>query len=69
MDLDTGAVIFVGDTKGHEALAVAYYMKEELRTFWQQANKIEAKKLVNKWVAKAVSSGGSQNIRKNFTDE
>jgi transposase len=53
----------------NKPLAVAYYMKEELRTFWQQANKIEAKKLVNEWVAKAVSSGGSQNIRKNFTDE
>ena len=41
----------------NKPLAVAYYMKEELRTFWQQANKIEAKKLVNEWVAKAVSSG------------
>ncbi len=41
----------------NKPLAVAYYMKEELRTFWQQANKDEAAKLIKEWIAKAESSG------------
>jgi len=32
-------------------------MKEELRTFWQQANKDKAAKLIKEWIAKAESSG------------
>ncbi len=34
-----------------------YYMKEELLTFWQQANKDEVAKLIKEWIAKAESSG------------
>jgi len=41
----------------NKPLAVAYYMKEELRTFWQQANKEDAAKLIKEWIAKAESSG------------
>lgn len=41
----------------NKPLAVAYYMKEELRTFWQQKSKAEAEKLIKGWITKAEASG------------
>lgn len=41
----------------NKPLAVAYYMKEELRTFWQQENKDDAAQIIKEWIAKAEASG------------
>jgi transposase len=41
----------------NKALATAYYMKEELRTFWDQPDKATAETLLKDWVARAQTSG------------
>ena len=41
----------------NQPLATAYYLKEELRTFWSQADKEEAKVFLEGWVARAQQSG------------
>ena len=40
----------------NQPLATAYYLKEDLRQFWKQDNKAEAKKHLLHWVAKAEST-------------
>ena len=42
--------------KINEPLATAYYLKEELRLFWEQPNKAAAEDFLNHWIAKAESS-------------
>lgn len=42
--------------KLNQPLATAYYLKEDLRHFWKQDNKAEAKKHLLHWVAKAEST-------------
>ena len=42
--------------KLNEPLAAAYYMKEDIRQFWNQPNKSTAKKYIDHWIAKAESS-------------
>jgi len=41
----------------NQPLATAYILKEELRTFWNQPNKMKAEKAIWSWIAKAESSG------------
>ncbi|NDV24985.1 ISL3 family transposase [Desulfovibrio sp. JC022] len=41
----------------NEPLATAYYMKEELRQIWSQANKQEAAIFLDDWISRATSSG------------
>lgn len=38
-------------------IAIAYYLKEDLKLLWEQENKKEAKKFLGKWIAKAYASG------------
>ena len=38
-------------------LAMAYYLKEDLKQFWSQANIDDAKKFLGSWAAKAIASG------------
>ena len=38
-------------------LATAYYLKEDLRQVWQQANKRQARRVLRDWVARARASG------------
>lgn len=38
-------------------LSIAYYLKEDLRQIWEQANKREAGKFFNDWCARARASG------------
>lgn len=40
----------------NQPLAIAYYLKEDLRLLWGQENKELAKKFLGKWVAKAYAS-------------
>ncbi|MBD3184586.1 ISL3 family transposase, partial [Candidatus Poribacteria bacterium] len=40
----------------NEPLAIAYYLKEEMKLIWEQYSKQEAKKFLGKWVAKAMAS-------------
>ena len=40
----------------NQQLATAYYLKEDLRQFWKQRNKTEAKKFLHHWIAKAEST-------------
>ena len=40
----------------NKPLATAYYMKEELRTIWDQPSKQAAKKLLNGWIKRAEAS-------------
>ena len=42
--------------KFNEPLASAYYLKEDLRQFWNQKSKTEAKKHLTAWIIKARSS-------------
>lgn len=44
----------------NEPLATAYYMKEDLRQIWSQANKKDAQSFLEDWIARALSSGISQ---------
>lgn len=48
----------------NEPLAIAYYMKEELRVIWQQASKEKASNLLTEWIQKADAS--AINILKSF---
>jgi transposase len=41
----------------NEPLAQAYYMKEELRCFWEQRNKTSARLFLDDWIARADASG------------
>lgn len=41
----------------NQPLATAYYMKEDLRQFWQQRDKREAKSFLDDWIARADQSG------------
>lgn len=41
----------------NQPLAAAYYMKEELRQFWEQEDKLTAGKLLYDWVYRAEASG------------
>jgi len=38
-------------------LATAYYLKEDLRQFWEQPGKRQAERFLNDWIARASSSG------------
>ena len=40
----------------NEPLATAYYMKEDLRQIWSQANKEDARRVLDDWIARALSS-------------
>lgn len=41
-------------------LATAYYLKEELRQFWEQSNKAQAQRFLSAWYDKAMSTGIKQ---------
>ena len=41
----------------NEPLATAYYMKEDLRQFWEQPDKSTARRIVKDWIARAECSG------------
>jgi len=41
----------------NQPLATAYYLKEELKLIWQQANREECEKFFGQWIAKAFASG------------
>jgi transposase len=41
----------------NKPLAVAYYMKEDLRQLWSQQNKAQAKQFLKDWIARAEASG------------
>lgn len=41
----------------NQPLATAYYMKEDLRQFWDQGGKRTARRFLNDWIARAESSG------------
>ena len=41
----------------NKPLAVAYYMKEDLRQLWSRANKAQAKRFLKDWIARAEASG------------
>jgi len=41
----------------NKPLATAYILKEELRTFWNQANKTHAEQAIRSWIAKAEATG------------
>ncbi|MFO8068307.1 MAG: transposase, partial [Bacteroidales bacterium] len=43
--------------KVNESLFFAYYLKEDLRTFWGLETVEKAKKFLGKWCAKAYASG------------
>ena len=41
----------------NQPLAIAYYLKEDLRQIWQQANKRNARRVLKDWLARARASG------------
>ena len=41
----------------NKSLAMAYYLKEELKLLWRQNNVEECKAFLGQWVAKAIASG------------
>jgi len=41
----------------NEPLAIAYYLKEDLRQIWSQPNKRSARRVLNDWLARARASG------------
>lgn len=43
--------------KMNEPLAIAYYLKEDLRQIWQQQDKRTARRVLNDWLARARASG------------
>jgi transposase len=49
--------------KLNEPLATAYYMKEDLRQFWNQPDKETARTVIQDWVERARSSGIGHLIR------
>jgi transposase len=47
----------VAALKLNKPLALAYYMKEDLRQLWSQTNKRQAKRFLKDWIARAEASG------------
>jgi len=47
----------------NEPLALAYYLKEDLRQIWSQPNKRTARKVLRDWLARAHASGIRQMIQ------
>lgn len=43
--------------KMNEPLTIAYYMKEDLRQIWSQANKDDAQEVLGDWISRARASG------------
>jgi transposase len=41
----------------NKSLATAYYLKEDLRQFWEQADRQSADRFLNRWIRKAEASG------------
>jgi len=41
----------------NQPLALAYYLKEDLRQFWEQPNKTEAATFLEDWIARAQTAG------------
>jgi transposase len=41
----------------NESLAIAYYLKEDLRQIWEQESKSQAERFLRDWIARARSSG------------
>ena len=41
----------------NQPLALAYYLKEDLRQFWEQPNKTQAANFLEDWIARAQSAG------------
>lgn len=41
----------------NEPLAIAYYMKEDLRQIWSQSDKQTGEKFLEDWIARAIASG------------
>jgi len=41
----------------NKPLATAYYLKEDLRQFWQQEDKAAARRFLKDWIARATASG------------
>lgn len=41
----------------NQPLATAYYLKEELRQFWNQGSEANARRFLNSWCTRAVASG------------
>ena len=62
VDLDSGMVLYVGDGKGADALAMneplskAYYLKEQLRQIWMQPVKSMGEDVLDDWVRQAEQS-------------
>ena len=62
VDLDSGRVLYVGDGKGADALAMneplskAYYLKEQLRQIWMQPVKSMGEDVLDDWVRQAEQS-------------
>lgn len=52
--------------KLNKPLAIAYYMKEELRQLWKQDSKDDAHELLEQWISKARASG--INMLKKFSN-
>lgn len=53
--------------KLNEPLATAYYMKEDLRQFWSQANKETARSVIDSWIERAQASGIGPLVRVSTT--
>ncbi len=47
----------------NEPLAIAYYLKEDLRQIWSQPNKRTARKVLRDWLARARASGIRQLVQ------
>src|SRR5205085_7354495 len=41
----------------NESLAKAYYLKEDLRQFWEQSDRAAAERFLTHWIRKAEASG------------
>jgi transposase len=53
--------------KLNEPLATAYYMKEDLRQFWSQADKETARSVIDSWIERAQASGIGPLVRVSTT--
>lgn len=49
--------------KLNRSLAIAYYLKEELRLFWQQPNRQAAQRFLEDWLRRAEAAGISQLLK------
>jgi len=47
----------------NQPLAAAYYLKEDLRQFWEQASRRNARRFLDGWIARAESSGVAMLIK------